>query len=85
MAKLSECVSCCCLAFVAEGFCASSGQVDHSFSRRNTVYLGVDPTAASVHAGNLIALMALFHFHIAGHQVISLVRVSPSSFPYFFK
>ncbi|OMJ27722.1 Tyrosine-tRNA ligase, mitochondrial [Smittium culicis] len=38
-----------------------------------TVYLGVDPTAPSMHLGNLIAIVNLIHFHLAGHQVISLV------------
>ncbi|KAF8313456.1 hypothetical protein DL93DRAFT_2202917 [Clavulina sp. PMI_390] len=38
-----------------------------------TVYLGVDPTARSLHAGNLLALMGLLHFHIRGHSVIALI------------
>ena len=85
VAKLSEWVVRYCPPFVAQGFPSSSNQVDFEFSRPSTVYLGVDPTAASIHAGNLLALMALFHFHISGHQVISLVRVSLSSSPYCYK
>ncbi|KZT57734.1 tyrosine-tRNA ligase [Calocera cornea HHB12733] len=42
-------------------------------SRKSTVYLGVDPSADSLHVGNLVALMTLLHFHIRGHQVIALV------------
>ncbi|CDZ98281.1 tyrosine-trna ligase [Phaffia rhodozyma] len=38
-----------------------------------SVYLGVDPTAKSLHAGNLLALLGLLHFHIKGHQVFALV------------
>ncbi|PVV04125.1 hypothetical protein BB560_001383 [Smittium megazygosporum] len=37
------------------------------------VYLGVDPTATSMHLGNLLAMMSLFHFHLHGHQVVSLI------------
>lgn len=42
-------------------------------SKKSTVYLGVDPSADSLHVGNLVALMTLLHFHIRGHQVIALV------------
>ncbi len=38
-----------------------------------TVYLGVDPTADSMHVGNLAVCMLLRHFVDAGHQVIFLV------------
>lgn len=37
-----------------------------------TVYVGMDPTAASLHVGNMIGLMALRRFQDAGHHVISL-------------
>ncbi|KAF8326670.1 uncharacterized protein EI90DRAFT_2929729 [Cantharellus anzutake] len=51
---------------------SDSSQVNSAFIHKSTVYLGVDPTAGSIHAGNLVPLMALIHFHISGHQVISL-------------
>ncbi|KAG9123869.1 tyrosyl-tRNA synthetase [Ceratobasidium sp. 392] len=38
-----------------------------------TLYCGVDPTAPSLHVGNLVALMNVLHFHIRGHRVIPLV------------
>ncbi|KAI8970239.1 putative tyrosine-tRNA ligase [Mycotypha africana] len=38
-----------------------------------TIYCGVDPTARSLHLGNLVTLMGLLHFHIRGHQTIALV------------
>jgi tyrosyl-tRNA synthetase len=38
-----------------------------------TVYSGFDPTAASLHAGNLVPLMMLTHLRRAGHQVLPLV------------
>lgn len=37
-----------------------------------TVYVGFDPTAASLHVGNMIGLMTLRRFQDAGHHVISL-------------
>jgi len=38
------------------------------------VYLGLDPTADSLHLGNLVALTALQHFRRCGHRVVCLVR-----------
>jgi tyrosyl-tRNA synthetase len=38
-----------------------------------SVYLGVDPTAPSMHLGNLVALTVLRRFQIAGHKPIALV------------
>jgi tyrosyl-tRNA synthetase len=37
------------------------------------VYSGFDPSAASLHAGNLVPLMMLTHLRRAGHQVLPLV------------
>jgi tyrosyl-tRNA synthetase len=37
-----------------------------------TVYYGVDPTAQSLHVGNLIGLLVLRRFQLAGHRVIPL-------------
>lgn len=38
-----------------------------------SVYLGVDPTAPSMHIGNLVALTVLRRFQLAGHKPIALV------------
>jgi tyrosyl-tRNA synthetase len=38
-----------------------------------TVYCGFDPTAASLHMGNLVQLVVLRHLQRAGHRVICLV------------
>jgi len=40
---------------------------------RFTIYVGFDPTAASLHLGNLVPIMALAHFQRSGHRVIALV------------
>ena len=38
-----------------------------------TVYSGFDPTAVSLHVGNLVPIMGLAHFQRAGHSPIALV------------
>jgi len=38
-----------------------------------TAYIGFDPTAPSLHIGNLAAIMLLKHFQLAGHKPIALV------------
>ncbi len=38
-----------------------------------TAYLGFDPTATSLHVGNLAAIMLLQHFQRAGHKPIAVV------------
>lgn len=38
-----------------------------------TVYLGIDPTADSLHIGHLASIMLLKHFQLAGHKPIVLV------------
>ncbi|CAD6576571.1 MAG: tyrosyl-tRNA synthetase [Tremellales sp. Tagirdzhanova-0007] len=37
------------------------------------VYAGIDPSASSLHVGNLLPLMGLLHFQAAGHQAITLI------------
>lgn len=36
-------------------------------------YVGIDPTADSLHIGHLVSVMMLKHFQVAGHKPISLV------------
>ncbi|XP_023215906.1 tyrosine--tRNA ligase, mitochondrial-like isoform X1 [Centruroides sculpturatus] len=38
-----------------------------------TVYAGFDPTADSLHVGNLLVIIALLHWQQAGHNVIAIV------------
>ncbi|KAG5274049.1 hypothetical protein AALO_G00158590 [Alosa alosa] len=42
-------------------------------SGSQTVYCGFDPTADSLHAGNLLAIIGLLHFRNAGHNVVALI------------
>tara|TARA_B000000557_G_scaffold264669_1_gene270886 strand:- start:813 stop:2114 length:1302 start_codon:yes stop_codon:yes gene_type:complete len=39
----------------------------------STGYIGFDPTADSLHIGNLVQIMILIHFRNAGHQPIALI------------
>ncbi|WP_339739943.1 tyrosine--tRNA ligase [uncultured Sunxiuqinia sp.] len=38
-----------------------------------TAYVGIDPTADSLHIGHLVGVMMLKHFQLAGHKPIALV------------
>jgi tyrosyl-tRNA synthetase len=38
-----------------------------------TLYCGFDPTAPSLHVGNLVQLLTLRRFQLAGHRTIGLV------------
>lgn len=45
----------------------------HLSESSRTVYCGFDPTADSLHIGNLVPLLALRRFQLAGHRPILLV------------
>ncbi|MDX9908439.1 MAG: tyrosine--tRNA ligase [Mariniphaga sp.] len=38
-----------------------------------TAYLGIDPTADSLHIGHLVGVMVLRHFQLAGHKPVALI------------
>ena len=47
---------------------------EEQLSREMTVgYIGFDPTADSLHIGNLVQIMTLVHFQACGHKPIALV------------
>jgi hypothetical protein len=48
--------------------------MDAALSRPCTVYAGFDPTADSLHVGNLLIMVTLAHFQRHGHRPICLVR-----------
>jgi tyrosyl-tRNA synthetase len=49
------------------------GLREHLAQQPATVYCGFDPTASSLHLGNLVPIMGLAHFQRAGHRVLELV------------
>ena len=44
-----------------------------SLKKPVTLYIGFDPTAPSLHVGNLVVLLVLRRFQLAGHNPIALV------------
>lgn len=52
---------------------ATSDDMDEYLSERRTMYVGFDPTADSLHLGNLIPVMALAHAQRNGHRPLVLV------------
>ena len=44
-----------------------------ALSKSTTLYCGFDPTAPSLHVGNLVVLLVLRRFQLAGHKPIALV------------
>jgi len=49
------------------------GLLEHLQGGSRTLYCGFDPTADSLHIGNLVPLLALRRFQLAGHRPIILV------------
>lgn len=47
--------------------------LDNPEQNRRTLYCGIDPTAASLHLGNLLPLLALWHVRRVGHRAIVVV------------
>lgn len=52
---------------------ATEGADAHLAEAHRTVYIGFDPTAASLHVGHLLQIMGLVHLQRAGHTPIALV------------
>ncbi len=51
----------------------ASADLDKILGTTRTVYLGVDPSADSMHAGNLVVVLLLRRLAQAGHRIILLV------------
>lgn len=51
-----------------------SNEISELFRRSpQTIYAGFDPTASSLHVGNLLVIMGLLHAQRGGHYAIALV------------
>ena len=48
-------------------------ELEALLAKPTTLYLGIDPTAPSMHLGNLVVFLVLRRFQLAGHQPIALV------------
>ncbi|MFY0713326.1 tyrosine--tRNA ligase [Seonamhaeicola sp. NFXS20] len=52
---------------------AMPGTEEHLMSGMQSAYVGIDPTADSLHIGHLVSVMMLRHFQLAGHKPYALV------------
>jgi tyrosyl-tRNA synthetase len=48
-------------------------ELESALAKPIALYLGVDPTAPSMHVGNLVVFLVLKRFQLAGHRPIALV------------
>jgi len=48
-------------------------ELEAALAKPISLYLGVDPTAPSMHLGNLVVFLVLRRFQLAGHRPIALV------------
>jgi tyrosyl-tRNA synthetase len=48
-------------------------ELETALAKPISLYLGVDPTAPSMHLGNLVVFLVLRRFQLAGHRPIALV------------
>jgi tyrosyl-tRNA synthetase len=49
------------------------GTEDQLAREMTSAYVGIDPTADSLHIGHLVSIMMLKHFQLAGHKPIALI------------
>ncbi len=49
------------------------GTEEHLLSGMQSAYVGIDPTADSLHIGHLVGVMMLKHFQLAGHKPYALI------------
>jgi len=49
------------------------GTEDHLKEGMRAAYVGIDPTADSLHIGHLVSVMMLRHFQLCGHKPFALV------------
>ena len=49
------------------------GAEDHLMESMRSAYVGFDPTADSLHIGNLVPIMLLAHYQRCGHRPVALV------------
>ena len=75
VADITRCVLHCCCIGVSDFL--RPAQLESEIQKQpQTVYLGVDPTARSLHVGHLVPFLCLLHFQIRGHNIVPLVGIS---------
>lgn len=54
--------------------CSDRDQLDALLTRKRVgAYVGIDPTAESLHVGHLVPIMALYWMHVHGFFAVTLV------------
>jgi tyrosyl-tRNA synthetase len=53
--------------------CTDENNLRLSLSKCCVAYTGFDPTAQSLHVGNLLTIVSLMHFWAGGHKIIALI------------
>jgi tyrosyl-tRNA synthetase len=48
-------------------------ELENALAKPISLYLGIDPTAPSMHLGNLVVFLVLRRFQLAGHRPIALI------------
>ncbi|SHG88685.1 tyrosyl-tRNA synthetase [Flavobacterium micromati] len=49
------------------------GTEEHLMEKMRVAYVGIDPTADSLHIGHLVGVMLLKHFQLSGHKPLALI------------
>lgn len=49
------------------------GTEEHLMEQMRVAYVGIDPTADSLHIGHLVGVMLLKHFQLSGHKPMALI------------
>ncbi|KVV13180.1 tyrosine--tRNA ligase [Flavobacterium sp. TMP13] len=49
------------------------GTEEHLMEQMRVAYVGIDPTADSLHIGHLVGVMLLKHFQLSGHKPVALI------------
>ena len=52
---------------------AMPGTEEHLMEEMQSAYVGIDPTADSLHIGHLVGVMMLRHFQLSGHKPYALI------------
>ena len=60
------------------------GTEEHLMEQMRVAYVGIDPTADSLHIGHLVGVMLLRHFQLSGHKPLALVGTVSAGMPSWY-
>lgn len=73
VAAVTRSVSSLHVIYIAYTLYTLSPKLAQQLEKKTCIYSGVDPSARSLHVGNLLPLLTLLHMKQAGHHVLALV------------